>query len=79
MCTDGEAHPYVANYWPAAHLIGYEHCFVSMCSDMLRAVAGRRPVVPLPDFEDAWHTQRVLHAAVESAKTRRPVKLSQVK
>ena len=79
MCTDGEAHPYVANYWPAAHLIGYEHGFTSMCSDVLRVVAGRKPVVPLPDFEDAWQTQRVLHAAVESARERRPVKLSQVK
>ena len=79
MCTDGEAHPYVANYWPAAHLIGYEHCFTSMCSDMLRVVGGRKPVVPLADFEDAWQTQRVLHAAVQSAKERTPIRMSQVK
>lgn len=79
MCTDAEAHPYVANYWPAAHLIGYEHGFTSMCSDMLRVIGGRKPVVPLPDFEDAWETQRVLHAAVESARQRTPIRLSQVR
>ena len=79
MCTDAEAHPYVANYWPAAHLIGYEHCFTSMCSDILRVVSGRKPVVPLADFEDAYETQRVLEAATQSARLRSPVKISQVK
>ena len=79
MCTDSDAHPYVANYWPAAHLIGYEHCFTSMCSDILRVLAGRKSVVPLPDFEDAYATQRVLHAATLCARERRPVKLSEVK
>ena len=79
MCTDSEAHPYVGNYWPAAHLIGYEHCFTSMCSDILRAVQGRKPVVPLPDFDDAFVTQCVLHAAIQSARRRSPVKISEVK
>lgn len=79
MCTDSDAHPYVGNYWPAAHLIGYEHGFTSMCSDILRVAAGRKPVVPLPDFEDAYETQRVLEAACQSAREHRPVKISQVK
>ncbi|HAW94856.1 MAG: dehydrogenase [Phycisphaerae bacterium] len=79
MCTDADTHPYVENYWPAAHLIGYEHCFTSMCSDILRVLAGNKPVVPLPDFEDAYQTQRVLHAALLSAREKRPVKMSEVK
>ncbi|MEC9234254.1 MAG: Gfo/Idh/MocA family oxidoreductase [Planctomycetota bacterium] len=79
MCTDSEAHPYVANYWPAAHLIGYEHCFTSRCSDILRVLSGRKSVVPLPTFEDAYVTQRVLHAATLSARERRPVKMSEVR
>jgi len=29
MCTHGADHPYVANWWPDAHIIGYEHCFTS--------------------------------------------------
>lgn len=79
MCTDSEAHPYAGAYWPAAHLIGYEHGFTSMCADVLRDIAGLNPVVPLCDFDDAYQTQRVLHAAILSARERRPVKMSQVK
>lgn len=74
-----DGHPYVDAYWPASHLIGYEHGFVSMAADMLRVLAGDEPVVPLPDFADAFETQKVLHAAVESARNASPVKLAQIK
>ncbi|MEM6506913.1 MAG: gfo/Idh/MocA family oxidoreductase, partial [Planctomycetota bacterium] len=72
-------HPYVGNWWPAAHLIGYEHTFVNMAADMLNIIAGKKPVVPICDFEDAYQTQRVLEAAVLAADNRCPVKLSEVK
>ena len=42
-------------------------------------LAGRKPVVPLADFEDAYQTQRVLHAATLAARERRAVKMSEVK
>ena len=29
MCTHGGDHPYVANWWPDAHIIGYEHGFTN--------------------------------------------------
>jgi predicted dehydrogenase len=79
MCTAGEHHPYVGNWWPDAHLIGYEHGFTNMASDIMRVLAGRKPVVPLPDFADAYETQRVLEAAMIAAKERCAVKLSAVK
>lgn len=79
MCTTGGAHPYVDAYWPAAHLIGYEHTFISQAADVVKLLAGGEPVVPLADFADGFETQRVLHAAVVSARERRPVKLSEVK
>ena len=63
----------------AAHLLGYEHGFVNMAADMISVLAGRKPVVPLPDFADAYQTQRVLHAAIESARQRCPIRLSQIK
>jgi predicted dehydrogenase len=37
------------------------------------------PVVPLPDFEDAYKTQQVLEAAVVSATEKRSVKVSEMK
>ncbi len=79
MCTNGGDHPYADAYWPPAHVIGYEHCFVSQASDIIKAIAGRKPIVPLPDFEDAYQTQRVLHAAILAAREKRAVKMSEVK
>lgn len=78
MCTDA-AHPYAASYWPAAHVLGYEHGFVSEAADIVMALGGRTPTVPVPDFEDAYRTQCVLEAAIRCARTRRPVRLSDVK
>ena len=79
MCTSGGNHPYAANWWPDAHVLGYEHGFVNMAADMMRVLGGKKPVVPLPDFADAYQTQRVLAAALIAAKNRCAVKLSEVR
>lgn len=78
MCTSAGEHPYAANWWPDAHLIGYEHGFTNMLADVLRVLAGGEPEVPLPDFEDGWRTQRVLEAAQIAARERCAVKLADV-
>lgn len=78
MCTHGGDHPYVANWWPDAHLIGYEHGFVNQVYDMLCVLAHQEPTVPIPDFQDAYQTQRVLEAALISARERKPVDLKNV-
>ncbi len=79
VCTGAGAHPYAAAWWPEAHVLGYEHGFVNMAADVVRAVAGKRPEVPLPDFADAYETQRVLEAALVSAKERAAVPMHQIK
>ncbi|MHC4992366.1 MAG: Gfo/Idh/MocA family protein [Planctomycetota bacterium] len=79
MCTNAGDHPYVEAYWPPAHLIGYEHGFVSQVADIVTALAGGEPVVPLPDFEDAYQTQRVLEAALVAARERCAVKMREIK
>ena len=79
IATHGGDHPYVDAWWPDAHLIGYEHGFVNQAYDILCALAGKKPTVPIPDFEDAYQTQRVLEASLLSAAKKRWVKLSQVK
>jgi len=78
MCTTPGDHPYAEAYWPPAHLIGYEHGFISQAADMLKALAGQAPLVPLPDFEDAYRTQQVLHAALLAARERRAVDLGEL-
>jgi predicted dehydrogenase len=79
MATHGGDHPYAENWWPDAHIIGYEHTFVNQVADMMCALAGKQPVVPLPDFEDAYKTQQVLEAVGASAKNRCAVKVSEFK
>ena len=79
MCTNAGDHPYIDAYWPPAHLIGYEHGFTSQAADIIRMLAGKKPIVPMPDFEDAYQTQRILHAAMISAKQRQAVRMSEVK
>ena len=79
MCTSAGNHPYAANWWPDAHVLGYEHGFVNMAADICRALGRKKPEVPLPDFADAYETQRVLEAALLSAKERCAVRLSDVK
>ena len=79
ICTHGGDHPYVANWWPDAHLIGYEHGFVNQAYDILKVLAGEAPTLPIPDFDDAYQTQRVLEAALLSASEGRAIKLDEVK
>ncbi len=64
----GDGHPYADAWWPDSHGLGYEHGFVNQAGDILTALGGGDPVVPLPDFADALKTQQVLHASIESAR-----------
>jgi len=79
MCTSAGNHPYIDAWWPDAHILGYEHGFINQASDIMRVLAGKKPVVPIPDFADAYETQRVLEAALLSAKNRCAIKMSEVK
>jgi predicted dehydrogenase len=73
------SHPYVQNWWPDGHVLGYEHTFTNQAADIVRVLSGRKPLVPLPDFADAYETQRVLEAALQSARERCSVRLSEVR
>jgi predicted dehydrogenase len=49
-----------------------------MAADVLRVLGGAKPELPLPDFEDAFKTQRVLEAALISAREGSAVKLADI-
>ncbi|HLL08886.1 MAG TPA: Gfo/Idh/MocA family oxidoreductase [Nocardioidaceae bacterium] len=74
----GSGHPYVEAWWPDSHGLGYEHSFINQASDILKAIGGGKPAFALPDFADALKTQRVLHAAIDSARNRAPVAVADV-
>jgi predicted dehydrogenase len=63
LVTEPE-HPYVGNWWPTGHGLGYEHGFTHQVVDLVNALAQQRQ--PEPSFADALQVQRVL-AAVESS------------
>ena len=66
-------HPYVGQWWPPGHIIGYEHTFVHTLADFVNAVAKGKSVQPT--FEDGLKNQQVLEAVEKSASTRRWVKV----
>lgn len=60
-------HPYIANWWPPGHIIGYEHAFVHAVVDFVGAVASDGAIDP--DFSDGVKCIRVLEAALQSAES----------
>jgi predicted dehydrogenase len=69
-------HPYVSNWWPPGHIIGYEHAFTHAVADFLNAVAHEEPIKP--DFSDGLECIRVLTAGLESAASGRRVEMTEV-
>jgi predicted dehydrogenase len=69
----GDGHPYADAWWPDSHGLGYEHTFVNQARDILAVLGGGEALVPLPDFQDALQTQRVLQAAIDSAREHAPM------
>ena len=65
--------PYVGNWWPPGHGIGYEHTFIHTVADFVNACAEGKPVQPT--FEDGLKNQRVLAAVEESSQKGKWVKL----
>jgi predicted dehydrogenase len=72
--TDGE-HPYMSHWWVPGLQIGYEHTFVHQVADFLEGLTKGRPAQP--DFRDAYRTQLVLDAVLDSAKEEKWVKVAQ--
>ncbi|MGE3806849.1 MAG: Gfo/Idh/MocA family protein [Gemmataceae bacterium] len=72
--SDGD-HPYMGNWWVPGLQIGYEHSFVHQVKDFLDGVSKKQPAQP--DFRDAYRTQLVLDAVLDSAKSGKWVEVKQ--
>lgn len=75
MCTHAKDHPYVENWWPDAHLIGYEHTFVNQAFDIITSIIENKSILPLADFYDAYKTQKILDYALISAQEKKSISL----
>jgi predicted dehydrogenase len=72
--SDGD-HPYMGKWWVPGLQIGYEHSFVHQVADFLEGLGKGQPAEPT--FREAYRTQLVLDAILESAKDGRWVKVGQ--
>jgi len=61
-------HPYTGNYWPVAHIIGYEHTFINLVKDLLDSIAQCKPASP--NWVDGVKNQAILEAVDQSSTTR---------
>lgn len=59
------AHPYIPHWWPAGHVLGYEHTFINAIADFLAALESGAEIHP--DFADGAITNAVLDAVERSA------------
>jgi len=57
-------HPYIEAWWPAGHMLGYEHGFSHQAKDFVEAIAAGTQ--PSPSFAEGLQVQRVL-AAIETS------------
>lgn len=62
------SHPYVANWFPAGHIIGFGETFVHEIYDFLQGVADNKPVTP--SFHDGLKCQEILVAVDQSIAER---------
>ncbi len=64
LVTEG-VHPYMDAWWPAGHIIGWEHTFTHGIRDLMVGI--HEGVSPNPTFEDGVRCQAVLDAIEKSA------------
>jgi predicted dehydrogenase len=71
-CTES-VHPYGEAYWPAGHIIGYEHTFINLMHDFMKGILTNTN--PNPNFEDGYRNQLILDAIEKSASVGKWIKI----
>ncbi|WP_445661481.1 Gfo/Idh/MocA family protein [Bacillus sp. FSL K6-3431] len=66
-CTE-EVHPYAGAYWPAAHIIGYEHTFINLVVELMKGL--EKGESPSPNFEDGHINQAIMEAVEKSSENK---------
>ena len=67
LVTEG-VHPYMSAWWPAGHIIAWEHTFTHGVYDLINGIA--KNVSPEPTFDDGVRCQAVLDAIETSASNK---------
>ena len=74
LVTEPE-HPFACAWWPAGHIIGWQHTFVHQVYTLMNGIAtGKNPA---PDFYDGLKCQAVLEAVEKSSDTEKWIKVTE--
>lgn len=71
-CTE-EEHPFARHYWPAGHILGYEHTFINIVAELMKGI--ENGYSPEPNFVDGVRNQAVMEAVERSVQERTWVKV----
>jgi predicted dehydrogenase len=67
--TEAE-HPWLENWWPHGHIIGWEHTFVHEHAHLLDCIVNDKPVDPIgATFADGYQAARICDAILQSAES----------
>lgn len=73
-------HPFLEQWWPAGHVLGWAESFVHQWRDFLEAVLENRPVNPLQaSFADGYATALLCDAILASASEGRRVEIAEAR
>ncbi len=73
LVTEGY-HPWIGNWWPHGHIIGWEHTFVHEIHHLLDCIVNNKDVAPMgATFEDGYRTAVICDAIVESSAKKKQV------
>jgi predicted dehydrogenase len=73
MITEGH-HPFISNWWPHGHIIGWEHAMVHEINHLLDCIVNNKDVAPLgATFEDGYRCAVICDAILKSAADRKHI------
>lgn len=67
------SHKYIKQWWPAGHIIGWEHTFVHQIYEFLNSIAEDN--VPTPGFYDGMKCQEIVEAIAKADTDKKWVKI----
>jgi len=73
MVTE-ESHPYLSHWWPAGHIIGYEHTFVHAMADFINALTKGEEIEP--NFSTGKEVIEILEAGLQSANDKKQITIN---
>lgn len=76
VLTTEPNHPFMSAWWPAGHVLGWEHGHINMLAHFLDCVANDKKVAPYAGtFEDGYIVSYIIEAITKSARDKRQIVL----